>query len=80
MANAPVDTTHPAYDQMLPAWELVDDLMGGTQAMKAAGTKWLPQEDGESSDAYESRLADPSSTMDTPRRSRNCPGVRSPGR
>ena len=57
MANAPVDTTHPAYDQMLPAWELVDDLMGGTQAMKAAGTKWLPQEDGESSDAYESRLA-----------------------
>lgn len=57
MANMPVDTTHPAYNQMLPEWELVDDLMGGTQAMKTAGTKWLPREDGESADAYESRLA-----------------------
>jgi len=52
-----VDTPHPAYRAMLPAWELVDDLMGGTAAMKAAGTKWLPQEDGERQEVYEGRLA-----------------------
>jgi len=52
-----VDTPHPAYRAMLPAWELVDDLMGGTAAMKAAGTKWLPREDGEAVEVYEARLS-----------------------
>lgn len=52
-----VDTPHPAYRAMLPAWELVDDLMGGTAAMKAAGEKWLPREDGEAVKVYEARLS-----------------------
>jgi len=42
---------------MLPTWELVDDLMGGTAAMKAAGEKWLPREEGETVKAYEARLS-----------------------
>jgi len=52
-----VDSLHPAYMEMFPTWELVDDLMGGTAAMKAAGQKWLPKEDGEKQKAYDARLS-----------------------
>lgn len=37
-------------------WDLIDDLCGGTRAMRAAGIKWLPQEEGESEKAYSVRL------------------------
>jgi len=59
MANegSTVESLHPAYSAMLPTWELVDDLMGGTAAMKAAGEKWLPREDGEAVKVYEARLS-----------------------
>lgn len=46
----------PQYNVMLEAWDLVDDLMGGTAAMKAAGTKWLPIEDKEQPEVYQARL------------------------
>ena len=48
IGKATVESAHPAYMDMLVAWELVDDLMGGTAAMKAAEEKWLPREEGES--------------------------------
>lgn len=52
-----VASTHPLYDTMLATWELVDDLMGGTAAMKAAGERWLPKEEGENARVYNARLA-----------------------
>ena len=39
------------------AWDLIDDLCGGTRAMQRAGQKWLPKEEGESLKAYRVRLA-----------------------
>lgn len=49
--------THPDYDVMIEAWELIDDLMGGTRTMKARAGKWLPREPGEEPASYRSRLS-----------------------
>jgi hypothetical protein len=38
-------------------WAIVDPLMGGTQAMRAAGDKLLPQYPAEAEDTYKERLA-----------------------
>lgn len=46
-----------AYQAMYRGWELPETLWGGTQAMRAAGTKYLPQQPKESDAAYENRLA-----------------------
>lgn len=37
-------------------WKLIDDLSGGTAAMRKAGEYWLPREDAESVDTYQKRL------------------------
>lgn len=37
-------------------WELVHDLRGGTLTMRERRTRWLPQEDGESNDHYDTRI------------------------
>lgn len=47
----------PAVDRMQGYWDIVDPLMGGTQAMRAAGTKLLPQYPAEAEDTYKDRLA-----------------------
>lgn len=47
----------PAVDRMQGYWDIVDPLMGGTQAMRAAGTKLLPQYPAEADDTYKERLA-----------------------
>lgn len=52
-----VDTECAAYRGMKQTWELPDDLVGGTAAMRAAGEKWLPKEAKEEQDAYLRRLA-----------------------
>ncbi len=57
IANDTVDTVNPEYNEMLTAWELCDDLMGGTRTMRAAGTKWLPKEDKEKNEIYQIRLS-----------------------
>ena len=44
------------YRTQMEDWELIDDLMGGTKAMRKAGHKWLPQEPAESSLSYSLRL------------------------
>jgi hypothetical protein len=51
-----VAKTSAAYDAMAEGWELPRALMGGTRGMRAADKKYLPQEPGESSAAYENRL------------------------
>lgn len=41
-----------AVAKMAPIWEMIDDLMGGTGAMRLAGVKHLPQFPFEGTDAY----------------------------
>ena len=52
---------NPAYEsrnyaQMSLRWPLVESLMGGTTAMRAAGVTYLPQDDKESNPNYNARL------------------------
>lgn len=51
-----VGTPCAAQREMAKSWELIDDLLGGTLAMRKAGTKWLPQEKAEDAQAYAVRL------------------------
>ncbi len=48
--------TLPAVDAMREDWAIIDDLMGGTKAMRAAGKRRLPQWPKEENDAYKERL------------------------
>lgn len=50
-------TTSCAYDLMAPRWKLVDDLLGGTETMRAAGSEHLPRHSEETEEAYQCRLA-----------------------
>jgi len=52
-----VSNTSSAYDTMKPRWELIDTLLGGTEAMRAAGEKYLPRYSAEAPEVYNSRLA-----------------------
>ena len=52
-----VDTPSKAYQDMLCDLELVGALMGGTEAMREAGQKYLPREPKESTAAYKNRLS-----------------------
>jgi hypothetical protein len=45
-----------AYNAMAQHWALIDDLMGGTLAMRAAGETWLPKEPEELVTGYNIRL------------------------
>ena len=56
MSNDP-SIALPAVERMREHWAIVDPLMGGTQAMRAAGTKLLPQYPAEADDTYKERLA-----------------------
>ena len=50
------DTTSAWYDAMLPRWQLVESLLGGTDTMRDAGRRYLPSHEGESNNAYSERL------------------------
>lgn len=52
-----VRTPSPAYQEMEPRWELIDTLLGGTEAMRAAGQKYTPQYPAEETKSYQTRLA-----------------------
>src|SRR3990167_2724899 len=54
MANDP-STAIPAVVDMQEDWVIVDALLGGTKAIRKAGTKFLPKWPKEEQDAYESR-------------------------
>lgn len=49
-------TTSAAYDFMLPKWRMLNTLLGGTSAMRAAGKVYLPQHPHESDPNYRDRL------------------------
>ena len=51
-----VDTPCSEYTSMAQHWGLIDDLLGGTLAMRAAGEAWLPKEPKEESKAWGNRL------------------------
>lgn len=51
-----VSTTSSAYDRMLPDWQKMDALLGGTSAMRAAGEAYLPRHTEEDPDQYSRRL------------------------
>lgn len=46
-----------AYEAMCPRWELISALLGGTEAMTAAGDLFLPRHDKETQANYDDRLA-----------------------
>lgn len=52
-----VATPTAEYNHCAAKWLLPRTLMAGTTAMRAAGTKFLPQEQGEGDPAYAARLA-----------------------
>jgi len=58
MADKPdtVDAKNSAYEVMADYWELIQDLLGGTKAMRAAEDKWLPREPAETMGLYALRL------------------------
>ena len=52
-----VDTLADAVKAMMPDWELVDALWGGTRAMREHARRYLPQRPLEEDDDYRDRLA-----------------------
>lgn len=52
-----VDQRSPEAAAMMPAWQLVDDLLGGTTAMRAAGERYLPKRPLEDAKDYQARLS-----------------------
>ncbi len=48
----PVNSTHPEYDSALPEWLRARDVIAGEDAVKAAGTKYLPRLDSQSEEEY----------------------------
>ncbi|MGH8388172.1 MAG: DUF4055 domain-containing protein [Pseudomonas sp.] len=57
MSNSDPSIALPAVERMREHWAIVEPLMGGTQAMRAAGTKLLPQYPAEAEETYRDRLA-----------------------
>jgi len=52
----PVAIPNEEYDTMSLRWHITASLRGGTPAMRAAGRVYMPQEPGESEEAYKNRL------------------------
>lgn len=48
----PVNSTHPDYDEHLPAWLRARDVMAGEDAVKMAGVKYLPRLDSQTDEEY----------------------------
>jgi hypothetical protein len=53
----PVDALHPDYSKHADAWQTVRDCVAGASAVKEAGTRYLPQLGGMSSDDYKAYKA-----------------------
>lgn len=51
-----VATPTASYMRQSQRWVMLDDLCGGTEAMIAAGVRWLPREDAELPYNYDNRL------------------------
>lgn len=57
MDDPKVDARSAAVESMAEAWPIIDALVGGTLAMRKAGTKFLPQWPKEDDESYKNRLA-----------------------
>ncbi len=55
--NSEIDAPSAAYLNMSLCWELIHDLLGGSDAMRTAANKWLSQEPLEEDKSYKNRLA-----------------------
>ena len=55
--TADVDSQSTAVAKMAKAWPMIDALVGGTGAMRAAGKAFLPQFPAESDTSYKTRLS-----------------------
>jgi hypothetical protein len=51
-ARVPVNSTHPDYDANAAAWLRARDVFAGEDAVKAAGTRYLPRLDSQSENEY----------------------------
>lgn len=51
-----VDDVSPQVAEMVPQWQLIEDVMGGTNAMRRAGKRHLPQRPMERDKDYANRL------------------------
>lgn len=49
-------STSDAYDTMAPRWELMNALLGGTETMRAAGEKYMPRHERETSERHAERI------------------------
>lgn len=56
MSETTVGDPTPTMVAQTPAWEMVDDLWGGTKSMRLAKERWLPKEPKEATKAYELRV------------------------
>ena len=54
--NKDPSETSAAYDAMSPAWAKIEALLGGTEAMRAAGELYLPRHERETPHGYEARI------------------------
>lgn len=52
-----VQTRSPEVDALAQNWPIAEALLGGTRAMRAAGTSFLPRWPGEEKESYDARLA-----------------------
>src|ERR1041385_8582800 len=48
----PVNSTHPDYDANVASWLRARDVISGEDAVKAAGTRYLPRLDSQNDDEY----------------------------
>jgi len=49
-------TTSCAYDLMAPRWAVIETLLGGTEAMRAAGDTYAPKYPEETEEGYQARI------------------------
>ncbi|MBA4148633.1 MAG: DUF4055 domain-containing protein [Verrucomicrobia bacterium] len=47
-----MDSTHPSYDENLPAWLRARDVLSGEDAVKAGGVRYLPRLDSQTDEEY----------------------------
>jgi hypothetical protein len=48
----PVNTTHPEYEENLPAWLRARDVIAGEDAIKCGGEKYLPRLEAQTDEEY----------------------------
>ena len=63
-----INQQNDTVKRMAEAWAVIDPLMGGTQAMRKAGKKLLPQQPREDDEDYEIRQVGNTEYMEIPKK------------